>query len=58
MLNTSLLHILFTINTVKTISAAGDHKERKEIVLLLLCSLYLETGAPAEITHDCESCRG
>lgn len=33
MMNTSLLHILFTINTVKTtslISAAAQHKERKE----------------------------
>lgn len=33
MVNTSLLHILFTINTVKTISlisAAAQYEERKE----------------------------
>lgn len=44
-LNTTLLHILFIVNTVKTISAVRDHKERKERVLLLLWSLNPETGA-------------
>lgn len=54
MLNTSLLHILFIVNTVKTISAVTDHKERKESVLLLLWSLYPETGSLTETVNHVE----
>lgn len=51
--DTSLLHILFIVNTVKTISAVTAHKERKESIPLLLRSLHPETGALTQITHDC-----
>lgn len=51
--DTSLLHILFIVNTVKTMSAVTAHKERKESVPLLLWSLHPETGALTQITHDC-----
>lgn len=56
-LNASLLRILFIVNTVKTISAVRDHKERKESVLLLLWSFCPETGALTVIMPHCESSR-